>query len=61
MLVIVSGSDELPFTVTLPKLRFAGFAVRAPGVTPVPDSAIVSEEFDASDVIVTAPLTAPAD
>lgn len=59
-MVIVSGSDALPFTVTLPKLRLEGLAVRSPGVTPVPVSPTVRGELEASDVIVTLPLADPA-
>lgn len=58
--MIVSARDALPFTVTLPKLRLEGLAVRSPGVTPVPVNPIVRGELEASDVIVTLPLTAPA-
>ena len=47
-------------TVTLPKLRLVGFDPRVPAVTPVPDNASVSVGLDALDVMVTAPLAAPA-
>ena len=46
-------------TVTLPKLRLAGFDPRVPGAIPVPDSELVSEEFAASEVIVRVPLAFP--
>jgi hypothetical protein len=58
--VIVSGSDALLPTVTLPKLKLAGLAVSEPGVTPVPVNPTVRGELEASDVMVTLPLTAPA-
>lgn len=47
-------------TVTLPKLRLEGLGDRSPAESPVPDSAIVREGFEAFDVIVTLPLAAPA-
>jgi hypothetical protein len=46
-------------TVTLPKLRLVGFDPKVPGATPVPDNELVSEEFDASEMIVTVPLAFP--
>ena len=46
--------------VTLPKLALVGFAVREPGASPVPESAILSGEPVASDTIATEPLAAPA-
>jgi hypothetical protein len=58
--VTVSDKDEVLPTVTLPKLRLVGLDVRKPGVTPVPDKPTVSGEFEASDVMFTLPLTAPA-
>jgi len=57
--VTVSERDLLFPTVTLPKLRLAGFAPSAPAATPVPDKGSVKVEFDASEVIVTAPLALP--
>jgi hypothetical protein len=47
-------------TVTLLKLRLLGLAPSVPGVTPVPDNAIVSVGLEAFEVMVTAPLAAPA-
>lgn len=58
--VRVSVKVELAAMTTLPKLKLAGVAVNAPGVTPVPDNDIVRVGFDAFDVIVTVPLAAPA-
>ena len=46
-------------TFTLPKGRLVGFALSAPGVTPVPDTAIVSVGFAAFEETVTVPLTLP--
>lgn len=57
---MVSSNDELLPTVTFPKLRLVGLDVRKPGATPVPDRLTVSGEFEASDVMVTLPLAAPA-
>jgi len=48
----------LPIT-TLPKSRLVGFALKAPGATPVPDTLMVKLGFEASDVIVTVPLALP--
>lgn len=59
--VIVSDWLCVLPTVTVPKLTLVGFAASVPGVTPVPDSPMVSDGFDASEVIVTVPLAAPAD
>ena len=58
-LVSVPESDfEVP-VCTLPKLKLDGFGEIWPGVTPVPDSAIVRLETEASEVILTFPLAAP--
>jgi len=59
VLVTVSVRACLLPTVTLPKLRLAGFDPSVPGDIPVPDSEPVSEEFAASDVIVRVPLAFP--
>jgi len=59
--VTVSDRDCLFPMVTLPKLRLVGLAPSVPGVTPVPDRGIVSVGFEAFDVMVTLPLTLPAD
>ena len=48
-------------TVTLPKLRLAGFDPSAPGVTPVPDNAMARIGLEAFEVIVIFPLILPAD
>lgn len=44
----------------LPKLRLDGLDDKAPAATPVPESGIVSDGFDPSDVMVTLPLALPA-
>lgn len=51
---------ELDPTVTLPKLKLVGETANWPAEVPVPESAIVSVEFDAFDTIARLPLTAPA-
>jgi len=61
LLVTVSERELLLPTVTLPKLRLVGFAPSVPGVTPVPDNGMLNVGFEALDVIVTLPLTLPAD
>jgi len=61
VLVTVSEIDCLFPTVTLPKLRLVGLAPSVPGVTPLPESGIVSVGFDALDVRVRFPLAPPAD
>ena len=38
-----------------------GFAVSAPGVTPVPESATLNGEFEASDITANVPLAAPVE
>ena len=55
--VSVSASVELLPVATLPKPKFAGFAVSWPRVTPVPDSGTFREELDAFEVITRLPLT----
>jgi hypothetical protein len=60
VLVMVSVSTCLLPSVTLPKFKLVGFAPSAPCVTPVPDNGRDSEEFGASEVIVTLPLALPA-
>ena len=60
--VIVPERDWLEPTVTLPKLREVGLALSCPGVAaPVPETEIVSEGFDASEVMVTVPLADPVE
>jgi hypothetical protein len=61
VLVTVSDRDCLLPTVTLPKLRLVGFDPNAPGATPVPDNGMVSVGLEAVEVMVTLPLTLPAD
>lgn len=46
-------------TITLPKLRLVGFALRAPEATPVPDTLMVRLGLGALDVTVTVPLALP--
>ena len=59
VLVRVSVSDfEVPSS-TFPNVRLVGFAVSAPGVTPVPDRGMPKLGFEPSDVMLTLPLTAP--
>lgn len=43
-------------TVTVPKLRLAGFDPSVPGATPVPDKGMVSVGLEAFDVMVTLPF-----
>jgi hypothetical protein len=59
VLVTVSESVLLPLTCTLPKARLVGLDPRAPAATPVPVKEIVNVGFEALDVMVTLPLTAP--
>jgi len=61
VLVTVSERDCLLPTITLPKPRLVGFEPSAPGVTPVPDNGMARVGFEAFEVIVTLPLTLPAD
>jgi len=61
VLVRVSDKDLLPPTFTLPKLRLAGLAVTVPVKIPAPDNGKLSVEFDASELIVTAPVALPSD
>jgi hypothetical protein len=51
---------ELDPTTTLPKLRLVGETVKVPAAVPVPESAILSGEFDAFETTDKLPLTAPA-
>lgn len=53
-------SGELVPTTTLPKLRLVGDTARVPAAVPVPESAIVSGEFDEFDTTDKLPLAAPA-
>jgi hypothetical protein len=59
VLVTVSDSTCLLPSETLPKFKLVGFDPSAPCVTPVPDNGRDSEEFGASEVIVTVPLALP--
>ena len=61
VLVTVSDRVSLLPTVTLPKPRLVGFDPSAPGAIPVPDKGTVRVGFGAFEVIVTVPLTLPAD
>ena len=58
--VTVTGAVLFVPTVTLPKSTLAGLGVSAPPVNPVPESAMLSGELEASDVIFTDPAAAPA-
>ena len=53
-------SDALDPTATLPKLRLVGDTANWPAAVPVPESAILSGEFDAFDTTDRLPLAAPA-
>src|SRR5271168_1930491 len=60
--VLVTVSDRvclLP-TVTVPKLKVVGLDASEPAAAPVPDSGMVNVGFDAVEVMVIVPLTAPA-
>jgi hypothetical protein len=61
VLVTVPETDCLLPTVTLPKLRLEGLEPSVPGVTAVPDSGMVRVGLEAFEVIVTLPVTLPAD
>lgn len=58
--VRVSESVWLLPVATLPKLRLVGFALKMAGVTPVPDNAMFSAEFDALLTIARLPVRLPA-
>ena len=45
--------------VTLPKLRLVGFALRAPGEMPVPDTAIDNDGLGPLEAMVTVPAEFP--
>ena len=59
-LVMVSESDWVLPTVTLPKLKLTGFNPREPEATPVPESEMAAWLLDALLVIVPVALKAPA-
>ena len=54
------SSDEFNPTTTLPKLRLAGDTANWPAAVPVPESAMLSVEFDALEATDRFPLAAPA-
>jgi hypothetical protein len=56
---MVSESDPVLPTITLPKARLVGFALRAPGATPVPDTLMVRLGLGAFEVMVTVPVAFP--
>lgn len=58
--VTVTGTVLLLPRATLPKLVLVGFAVTAPGASPVPESGRLSGDPVASDTIASAPVAAPA-
>ena len=60
--VFVSVSDRVALLPTgmLPKERLAALAESAPGVAPVPETAMFSVGLLPLDVIVTLPLAVPA-
>lgn len=47
-------------TVTFPKFALLGLALRAPAARAVPESGIVSGEFEAFETMLNDPLAAPA-
>jgi hypothetical protein len=55
---VVAGSAP---TVTLPKLMLLKLSPKTPGLTPFPDTPIVSVGFEPFEVMVTVPLAAPVD
>ena len=59
---MVSESDLVLPSTTLPRLRLVGFALRAPaGATPVPETDIVNVGFAPLEATVTVPLALPLD
>jgi hypothetical protein len=63
-LLAVKLPDAVPLvpTTTLPRPKLLGVTVNCPtAVVPVPETGIVNVGFDAFELIVTLPLTAPAD
>ena len=59
LLVTVTATDLLLPTVTLPKLTLLGFAMREPGVTPVPESAMLRGDPGASEAMARLPVITP--
>lgn len=57
--VTVADNVCLTPTATLPKLRLAGFDASGPAGAPVPERLIARVEFDAFDVMLMEPVTAP--
>ena len=57
----MSGKAFSCSSVHFPKLWLAGFAVKRPGVTPVPDNAIFRVEFEPLLIRARFPLTLPPD
>jgi hypothetical protein len=53
-------SAELAPTVTLPKPKLVGDTAKVPAAVPVPESAMLSVEFEAFETTARLPLTAPA-
>ena len=53
-------SAELDPTTTLPKLRLVGDTANWPAAVPIPESAMLSDKFDAFDTTDKLPLAAPA-
>ena len=58
---MVSERESCLPMVTLPNARLVGFALSAPGVTPVPDKAIANDGLGPLEAIVTVPLMFPLD
>jgi hypothetical protein len=61
VLVTVADKTRLLPTCKLPKARLVGLDPNAPAATPVPARGMVSAGFDPFDVMVTLPLSLPAD
>jgi len=59
VLVTVSDRFVLFPTCTLPNASVVGFAIRSPGVTPVPESGMFKLESEPFEVMLTLPLAAP--
>jgi hypothetical protein len=59
--VTVSERVLLLLTCTLPKARLVGFDPSAPVATPVPVNGMIKVGFVAFEVMLTLPLTAPAE
>jgi hypothetical protein len=59
VLVRVSLNDFEVLIWTLPNARLVGFAVSAPGATPVPESGMLKLGFEPVEVMLTLPLAVP--